>query len=85
MSDSPVLPRAHGAAVLTAAMRSVAEDFQVDELPAFDASGEGEHLLLTVRKRGQNTAYVAKRLAQWAGIAETVSYTHLTLPTICSV
>ena len=37
MSDSPVLPRAHGAAVLTAAMRSVAEDFQVDELPAFDA------------------------------------------------
>ncbi|WP_426801474.1 tRNA pseudouridine(13) synthase TruD [Xanthomonas campestris] len=70
MSDSPVLPRAHGAAVLTAAMRSVAEDFQVDELPAFDASGEGEHLLLSVRKRGQNTAYVAKRLAQWAGIAE---------------
>ncbi|XQA63843.1 tRNA pseudouridine(13) synthase TruD [Xanthomonas sacchari] len=51
-------------------MRSTAEDFQVDELPAFAPSGEGEHLLLTVRKRGMNTAFAARRLAQWAGVAE---------------
>ncbi|WP_409976699.1 tRNA pseudouridine(13) synthase TruD [Xanthomonas graminis] len=51
-------------------MRSVAEDFQVDEMPAFEPSGEGEHLLLTVRKRGMNTAFAARRLAQWAGVAE---------------
>ncbi|WP_369981819.1 tRNA pseudouridine(13) synthase TruD [Xanthomonas bundabergensis] len=51
-------------------MRSVAEDFQVDEVPAFEPSGEGEHLLLTVRKRGMNTAFAARRLAQWAGVAE---------------
>ncbi|KAB7772394.1 tRNA pseudouridine(13) synthase TruD [Xanthomonas maliensis] len=70
MHDASSLPRAHGAAVLTAHMRSVPDDFQVDELPAFAASGEGEHLLLSVRKRGQNTAYVAKRIAQWAGIPE---------------
>lgn len=59
-------------------MRSTPDDFQVDELPAFEPSGEGEHLLLTVRKRGQNTAYVAKQLAHWAGIAEMgVSYAGL--------
>ncbi|QDI03715.1 MULTISPECIES: tRNA pseudouridine(13) synthase TruD [Xanthomonas translucens group] len=67
MSD---LPRAFGAAPLQARMRSLAEDFQVDELPAFEPSGEGEHLLLTVRKRGMNTAFAARRLAQWAGVAE---------------
>ncbi|CTP90607.1 tRNA pseudouridine(13) synthase TruD [Xanthomonas graminis] len=67
MSD---LPRAFGAAPLQARMRSVAEDFQVDEMPAFEPSGEGEHLLLTVRKRGMNTAFAARRLAQWAGVAE---------------
>ena len=62
--------RAHGPAVLSAIMRGVPEDFQVDELPAFQPSGEGEHLLLSVRKRGVNTVAVAKRLAQWAGVAE---------------
>ncbi|NEL81363.1 MAG: tRNA pseudouridine(13) synthase TruD, partial [Xanthomonas perforans] len=51
---------------------------QVDELPSFEPSGEGEHLLLTIRKRGQNTAYIARQLAQWAGIAEMgVSYAGL--------
>jgi len=72
------LPRAFGEPVLRAQMRSVPEDFQVDELPAFEPSGEGEHLLLTVRKRGQNTAHVARRLAQWAGLPEmAVSYAGL--------
>lgn len=69
------IPLAYGVPVLTARMRSVAEDFQVDELPAFEASGEGEHLLLDIRKRGANTVAVAKQLAQWAGVQEmAVSY-----------
>ena len=72
MSD---LPRAFGPAVLGARLRSQPEDFQVVELPAFAASGDGEHLLLTVRKRGHNTVQVAKWLAQWAGVPEmAVSY-----------
>lgn len=72
MSD---LPRAFGPAVLTAALRSQIEDFQVTELPAFAPSGDGEHLLLTIEKRGQNTVQVAKWLAQWAGVGEmAVSY-----------
>ncbi|HYG06518.1 MAG TPA: tRNA pseudouridine(13) synthase TruD [Stenotrophomonas sp.] len=72
------LPCAHGEPVLRARMRTVPEDFQVDELPAFEPTGEGEHLLLTVRKRGQNTAHVARRLAQWAGLPEmAISYAGL--------
>ncbi len=75
MSNLPTLPLAYGAVVLHAQMRSAPEDFQVDELPAFEASGEGEHLLLDIRKRGANTVAVAKRLAQWAGVPEMgVSY-----------
>ena len=50
----------------------------VEELPAFEATGEGEHLLLTVRKRGMNTAFCAERIARWAGIdARDVSYAGL--------
>jgi tRNA pseudouridine13 synthase len=69
---------AFGAPVLRARMRATPEDFRVDELDGFEASGAGEHLLLTIRKRGMNTAFAAKRLAQWAGIAEMgVSYAGL--------
>lgn len=69
------LPLAFGEPLLSAAIRTVPEDFQVDELSAFEATGEGEHLLLEIRKRGANTVAVAKRLAQWAGIPEMgVSY-----------
>jgi tRNA pseudouridine13 synthase len=63
--------RAHGPAVLSARFRVAPGDFRVDELPAFAPSGEGEHLLLTVEKRGMNTAFAARRIAAWAGIAET--------------
>jgi len=69
------LPLAFGDALLHADIRTTPEDFQVDELPAFEPSGEGEHLLLTVRKRGANTVHVAKLLAKWAGLPEMgVSY-----------
>lgn len=67
---SRALPRAFGGPVLNARMRSVPEDFFVEELPAFEAHGEGEHLLLTVEKRGMNTAFAAKRIAAWARLPE---------------
>lgn len=63
--------RAHGAAVLSARIRTSPEDFFVEELPAFDASGAGEHLLLTIEKRGMNTAFAARRIAAWAGVDES--------------
>lgn len=70
MSDA-ASARAHGEGVLSARIRSAPEDFVVDEIDAFEASGAGEHLLLTVEKRGMNTAFAAKRIAQWAGVAES--------------
>lgn len=63
--------RAHGAPVLSARIRSSQEDFFVEEQPGFEASGAGEHLLLTVEKRGMNTAFAAKTIAQWAGVDES--------------
>ncbi|UNK51222.1 tRNA pseudouridine(13) synthase TruD [Lysobacter sp. S4-A87] len=51
-------------------MRTTPEDFLVEELPGFEPSGSGEHLLLTIEKRGMNTAFAARRIAEWAGVGE---------------
>src|SRR3546814_18514115 len=59
MSEA-ALPRAHGEAVLSATIRTSPEDFFVEEIDAFAASGAGEHLLLAIEKRGMNTAFAAK-------------------------
>ncbi len=67
---SASLPRAHGAPVLAARIRVAPEDFDVTEIDGFEASGAGEHLLLTIEKRGMNTAFVARLLAEWAGVDE---------------
>jgi tRNA pseudouridine13 synthase len=64
------LPNAFGAPALRACIRTVPEDFFVEEIAGFEPAGAGEHLLLTVEKRGLNTAAVAKRLAEWAGLPE---------------
>lgn len=45
------------------------EDFCVDEELGFEPSGSGEHVYLHVHKRGDNTAWVAKQIAQLAGVA----------------
>lgn len=69
------LPKALSSAPVTGRIRTVPEDFVVEELPAFEASGEGEHLLLTIQKRGMNTAFCAQQIARWASIDERdVSY-----------
>ncbi len=61
---------AFGAPVLSARIRSEPEDFRVEELDGFEASGDGEHLLLTIEKRGMNTAFAVREIAQWAGVPE---------------
>jgi tRNA pseudouridine13 synthase len=70
MTDIARHPLAFGDAVLGARIRTAPEDFFVEELPGFEPAGEGEHLLLTVEKRGMNTGFVARELARWAGVAE---------------
>jgi len=50
----------------TGVLRSSPEDFQVIEILGFEPSGAGPHALLTVRKRGANTEWVARELARVA-------------------
>jgi tRNA pseudouridine13 synthase len=51
------------------------EDFEVEELPAYPPSGEGEHLFVWLEKRGRDTQDVAAELARGLGLPEReVSY-----------
>jgi tRNA pseudouridine13 synthase len=61
------LPRAHGRPLGSGRIRSVPADFLVDEALGLAPDGEGEHLLLRVRKTDANTEWVARRLAAAAG------------------
>lgn len=60
---------AYGSPCARAVLKASPQDFQVIEQIAYPLSGEGEHLWLWVEKIGQNTDWVAKQLAQWAGIS----------------
>ena len=64
----PDWPRVSGAPVASAVMRACAEDFRVDEVSSVEIDGDGEHLMIRVRKRNQNTVDVAQRLARHAGV-----------------
>ncbi len=64
----PDLPCAWGEPPLRGRIRSTPEDFVVREWLGFEADGEGDHWLLTVRKRGANTHWVAKQLGKLAQI-----------------
>ncbi|HEY6080955.1 MAG TPA: tRNA pseudouridine(13) synthase TruD [Polyangiaceae bacterium] len=46
------------------------EDFQVDELPAYPASGKGEHQYVQARKRRLTTPDLVRRLARACGVNE---------------
>ncbi|HUW53216.1 MAG TPA: tRNA pseudouridine(13) synthase TruD [Rhodanobacter sp.] len=62
------LPWAYDGPPLRARLRSVPEDFRVEEILGYDADGQGEHVLLWVEKRGANTDWVARELARFAGV-----------------
>jgi tRNA pseudouridine13 synthase len=52
------------------AFKLVPEDFEVEEVPAYQPSGEGEHLYLWVEKRGRDTRELVRALAQAVGVPE---------------
>ena len=81
-----------GALRLTAALpgtggsiRATPEDFEVEEIPAYTPSGQGEHLFLFVEKVGIDTPEAALRIASalglrlddvsWAGLKDRVART----------
>jgi tRNA pseudouridine13 synthase len=64
------LPYAHGGPVLSGVLRARPEDFEVDEILGYTASGEGEHDFVCIRKRERNTHDVARLLAKYAGVGQ---------------
>lgn len=64
----PCWAHAYGAPAISGQLRSVPEDFVVDEDLGFEPDGHGDHLLLHIRKRETNTEWLARELARHAGI-----------------
>ncbi|MPY67794.1 tRNA pseudouridine(13) synthase TruD [Deinococcus sp. SDU3-2] len=51
-------------------LRTVPEDFRVEEVPAYPLSGEGEHLYLRLEKTGHTTAHVLRELTTQLGVRD---------------
>ncbi|MGB1239804.1 MAG: tRNA pseudouridine(13) synthase TruD [Pseudomonadales bacterium] len=58
----------YGQPEVQARIRSCDEDFKVFEIPAFIPDGEGEHWFIKIRKRGENTDWVAKELQRYCDV-----------------
>jgi tRNA pseudouridine13 synthase len=69
MTAADALPRAHGEPPATGTLRVEPGDFRVDEELGFAPSGVGEHAFLTIEKCEANTEWVARRLAEAAGVS----------------
>lgn len=63
---------------LKANLKTIPDDFIVDEIMPVVMSGDGEHNWLHITKQGANTDFVAQQLARFAGVnASAVSYAGL--------
>ncbi|CAM2941349.1 tRNA pseudouridine(13) synthase TruD [Vibrio rarus] len=58
----------HGKPVAKAKLKAKAQHFVVKEDLGFEFSGNGEHVMLRVRKTGENTSFVANELAKFCGV-----------------
>ncbi|MCF2903244.1 tRNA pseudouridine(13) synthase TruD, partial [Pseudoalteromonas sp. OFAV1] len=68
----------YGKPLSKADFKTTAEDFMVDEDLGIEFTGSGEHVCLQVVKKGENTQFVAKRIAEKAGVSpRDVSYAGL--------
>src|SRR5215208_5738540 len=50
-------------------IKAAPEDFEVEEVPAYDLSGTGDHLFLWVQKRGVGAEYFVRQVAKRLGVA----------------
>ncbi|MBN2358763.1 MAG: tRNA pseudouridine(13) synthase TruD [Deltaproteobacteria bacterium] len=69
-ADGTWLTLSTGAAI-PAAVGPRPEDFRVDEVDAYPASGEGEHLLVRIEKRGLSTPEAVHRIAVATGLRDS--------------
>lgn len=78
MTEPDTLHYQYGRPLGSGVLKANPEDFFVAEQLGFDADGEGEQILLLVRKVGCNTPFVAEHLARFAKLpARAVSYAGL--------
>lgn len=87
MSELPY--RAADLAGIAGVLRHSDEDFRVEEIPAYDAAGEGDHVFAVIEKRGLTTPMAATRMAEalgvrdrdvgWAGMKDRHAITRQTL------
>lgn len=67
---APALRVVPGDATIGGTIRACDEDFEVEEIPAYEPSGEGDHLFLWVEKRGKNTQDVIRALSRELRISD---------------
>ncbi|CAK1915340.1 tRNA pseudouridine(13) synthase [Vibrio crassostreae] len=58
----------NGKPTAKAKLKAKAEHFVVNEDLGFEFTGEGEHLMVRIRKTGENTSFVANELAKACGV-----------------
>ncbi len=51
-----------------AKLKALPEHFQVNEVLGYSLTGHGEHLMVRIRKTGENTSFVANELAKACGV-----------------
>jgi len=62
--DHESLPRARTSDGTGGELKAEIEDFEVEEIPAYEPSGEGEHVFLWVEKRDTPSEEMVRKLAQ---------------------
>ncbi len=76
--EIPEWPCVYGGPAGRGKIRTVPEDFIVDEHLSFEPAGAGEHVFLRIEKKDENTDYVARQLARFANVRQRdVSYAGL--------
>ena len=78
MNDIHSLAYANAPPTLNGMIRTLPEDFKVDEKFSFDFTGEGEHALIHIEKTDTNTDWLARQIAEVSGLKKgDVSYAGL--------
>jgi len=66
----PVWEYAYSGPACTGKIKTIPDDFIVEEQLPFHPDGSGEHVFLQIEKCGENTEYVARLLARFAGVRQ---------------
>lgn len=74
----PVWAYAYNGPYCMGKIKTIPDDFIVEEQLSFEPEGVGEHSFLLIEKCGENTEFVARLLARYAGVRQRdVSYAGL--------